>query len=89
MTIQLKPEQERLIDQAIQAGLIRTADDVIDIGMESLQKRLEAQHGSARQPNTEQWLEELNSWVNSHPKTTPLLGDEAISRESIYGTRGR
>jgi hypothetical protein len=29
----------------------------------------------------------LREWAQSHP-ITPLLSDEAISRESIYGTRG-
>jgi hypothetical protein len=33
MTINLKPEQEQLIGQAIQAGLIRVPDDVLDVGL--------------------------------------------------------
>ena len=31
MTLQLKPEQEQVIGRAIQAGLIRAADDVLDV----------------------------------------------------------
>lgn len=27
-------------------------------------------------------------WANSHPLNTPILSDDAISRESIYGDRG-
>lgn len=30
----------------------------------------------------------LRDWAASHSLDTPLLSDEAISRESIYGERG-
>ena len=30
----------------------------------------------------------FRQWAESHSKDTPLLSDEAISRESIYGDRG-
>jgi len=42
MTIRLKREQEQAIGQAIEAGLIRTADEVVDMGVETIQRRLEA-----------------------------------------------
>lgn len=89
MTIRLKPEQEQVIGRAIQAGLIKTADDVVDVGLETIQRRLEAQDSSPGSMSAEQWLQEFHSWVHSHPTTTPLLSDEAISRESIYGARGQ
>jgi len=41
MTLQLKPEQEQVIGRAIQAGLIRAADDVLDVGIETIRQRLE------------------------------------------------
>lgn len=30
----------------------------------------------------------LHDWVESHDPITPILSDEAMSRESIYGERG-
>jgi hypothetical protein len=30
----------------------------------------------------------FSEWAESHPRNTPILSDEAISRESIYGERG-
>jgi hypothetical protein len=42
MTIELKPEDTRVIDQAIQAGLIHRPDDVVEVGVETLRSRLEA-----------------------------------------------
>ena len=46
MTIQFRPEQEHVIDQAIQAGLIGRADEVVDVGLETLRSRLEARGAS-------------------------------------------
>jgi proteasome lid subunit RPN8/RPN11 len=89
MTIQLTPEQEQVIDRAIQAGVIRTADDVIGVGVETIQRRLEERRAPVNSTSAEHWLQEFHAWVHSHPTTTPLLSDEAINRESIYGTRGQ
>ena len=88
MTIQLKPEHEHVIAQAMRAGLIRDADDVLDAGVEAIRQRLQLRAGSGSELNTEQWLREFRAWVHSHSTTTRLLSDEAISRDSIYGTRG-
>ena len=88
MTIQLNPEEERLIGQAIQAGLIGKADDVVAVGVETIRQQLQSRVGLGSELNTEQWLREFKAWVHGHATTTPLLPDEAISRDSIYGTRG-
>ena len=88
MTIHLKPEQEQVIGQAIQAGLIESPDDVVEVGVETIRRRLEARSSLRTSMNAEQWVQEFRAWVHSHPATTPLLSDEAVSRESIYGTRG-
>ncbi|HEY3936271.1 MAG TPA: hypothetical protein VGL97_02495 [Bryobacteraceae bacterium] len=88
MTIQLKPEQELLVGQAIQAGLIRVADDVLDVGVETIRQRLEERKALRKPMEVEEWSREFHAWVHSHSTGTPLLSDEAISRDSIYGTRG-
>jgi hypothetical protein len=88
MTIQLKPEQEQLIAEAIQAGVIQTPRDVVDVGVEAIRRRLEARTAPGASMSAEQWVHEFRNWVHSHPASTPLLSDEAISRGSIYGTRG-
>ena len=88
MTITLTPEHEQIIGQAIQAGLINRADDVVEVGLEALKSRLESCVTSGAPMTAEQWKLELHKWIHSHPVTAPLLSDEAISRESIYGERG-
>jgi hypothetical protein len=40
MTLTPRPEQEQLIAQAIQAGLIRNAEDALDIAVDTLRERL-------------------------------------------------
>ena len=88
MTIQFQPEQERVIDEAIQAGLIAHADEVVEVGLETLRSRLESRSASIRPASAEERMGKFRAWAHSHPTTTPLLSDEAISRESIYGERG-
>jgi Arc/MetJ-type ribon-helix-helix transcriptional regulator len=87
MTIHLSAEQEQVIEQAIQAGLIRDADDVVDVGLEMIRQRLE-RLASTTALDADQWSQQLHAWVHGHSASTPLLSDEAISRDSIYGTRG-
>ena len=49
----------------------------------------------ARQPSPapielppDEWTRKFRAWAHSHPTDTPLLSDEAMSRESIYRERG-
>jgi hypothetical protein len=88
MTIQLNPEAEQLVGQAIQAGLIGNADDVLAIGVEAIRQRLQSRAGPGSELQTEQWLREFTAWVHSHSTSTVPLSGEAISRDSIYGARG-
>jgi hypothetical protein len=41
MTVEIKPEDAQVIEQAIQAGLIEHAGEVVDVGLETLRSRLE------------------------------------------------
>ena len=88
MTIELKPEQEKIVAQAIQAGLIETPDEAADAGVETIRKRLES--GAVERPalSDEEWMRKFRAWAYSHPTDTPLLSDEAMGRESIYRDRG-
>jgi len=87
MTIQLNPDQERIVEQAIRAGLIRAHDDVVEVGIASIRQTLKARDSAASPSDPEEWYRELTSWSESHA-ATPLLPDEAIDRDSIYGARG-
>ena len=87
MTIHLNPEQERIIGLAIQAGLIRDVDDIINTGLDVLRSRLQERPASTTKTDASPWEQQLHQWVHSHTSSSPLLSDEAISRDSIYQTR--
>jgi hypothetical protein len=80
-----KPEQAQLIAEAIQAGLIKSPEEALEIAVDTLRERLKA---STRPIDAEEWMRRFRGWAHSHPIDTPLLSDEAISRESICGDRG-
>ena len=88
MAIHLSPEQEQVVGQAIHAGLIRIPDDVVGVGIETIRQRLGARKSSNTTLSAEEWSRELHAWIRGHSTTTPVLSDESMSRDSIYGTRG-
>jgi Arc/MetJ-type ribon-helix-helix transcriptional regulator len=45
------------------------------------------EHGQARLLDAEEWSRELTAWSESHTTATPLIPDEALDRDSIYGAR--
>jgi hypothetical protein len=88
MTIHLNSEQEGVVGRAIRAGLIRTHEDAVEMGIASIRQRLNATGSASALQTTEDWFRELSAWSESHSTATPLLPNEAIDRESIYGARG-
>ncbi len=42
MTVHLKPDQAQIVGEAIRAGLIETPDDVVDVGVETIRRQLNA-----------------------------------------------
>jgi hypothetical protein len=88
MVIALSSEQAQVMDKAIQAGLVGDAEDAAEAGVRIVRLRLEAASRPQKTLSKEECSKAFHAWIDSHPKDTPLLSDEAISRESIYGDRG-
>jgi len=92
VAIQLSPEQERVVDQAIHAGLIRIPEDVVGVGIEAIRRRLEERESSISLRNNGEsiadWGRHLHAWIHSHSTDAAPLPDEALGRESIYQDRG-
>jgi hypothetical protein len=86
MPIDLNPEQERIVDDAIRAGLIREPHDVIEAGIGVLRERLQSRPHDMT--GVDEWTRELHAWIYSHSSAAPVLTDQAVERDSIYGTRG-
>ena len=85
MTITLKPEQERVLTEAIEAGLIQSPEDALDIALQELRAKLTMGQESE---TPEEWIARFHAWVDSHSWQTVVLSDEAMSREFIYRERG-
>ncbi len=88
MTIELNAEQQRVVDEALDAGVIHSADEVVEMGIDAVRERLEKRPAPRRTESAEQWLGRFEAWTTSHRTDTPLLSDEGISRDAIYGNRG-
>jgi hypothetical protein len=88
MTIQLKPEQQQVVGEAIQAGLIAHADDIVDVGIDAIRHRLKLRRNEADTAvlSSEEWEREFDTWIKSFPDAAPLP-DEALGRESPYPNR--
>jgi hypothetical protein len=65
---------ERMLDQDLEKPAVTTPEQLQSIA-----------HLQLTDP--EEWIRELRAWAESHDRNTPLLSDEAISRDSIYPDR--
>ncbi len=76
MTIDLKPEQQQVIDQAVQSGAFKNAGEVLDLAIEIIREQLDL----------EQWMVEERSAIAAHvergfaqaERGELIDGDEAI-----------
>jgi Arc/MetJ-type ribon-helix-helix transcriptional regulator len=88
MSIQLNPEQERIVDRAMRAGLIRSLDDVVEVGIAAIRSRLNSRDAASSAEEADEWLREFTTWIEGHSTSTPPLPEEALNRDSIYGSCG-
>jgi hypothetical protein len=86
----LPPEKEARLIAAAQAKGLST-DALVREALDRILADAPAPAGTPRslqdELTPEEWVQQLDAWVDSHDRTTPLLSDEAISRESIYPDR--
>ena len=62
MNVTLRPEQERVVGEAISAGLIGTPDEVVDVGVETIRRRLESRSIHSRQHEIDAATERLRNF---------------------------
>jgi hypothetical protein len=74
MTIILKPDQERAIQEAIQAGLIRSVDEFIDTAIEALP------HGEAGIPSRADAVKRMQEFGDKYQLS---LG-EPVTRKLLH-----
>ncbi len=84
LTIQLSDEKaEALRTQAEAQGL------TVERWLEQIAEQYLQPDSIAhlQKTNPKEWARQFDAWVNSHDPNTPVLSDEAMSRESIYPDR--
>lgn len=84
LTIELSPEREaalqaqaRALGLSIEEWLLYVAEQ--HVPSESI--------AHLQKTNPEEWARQFRAWADSHDPNTPVLSDEAMSRESIYPDR--
>jgi hypothetical protein len=83
LTIDLTPEQSARLQQAAKARGIDVPAVVRDL-IEHLPETMSPQAVSSGKKKARSF----RAWAESNRRDTPLLSEEDISREAIYGERG-
>ena len=81
VTIKLAPEKEAALKAQAQAQGLSIEEWLVRLAEQHLQP---APIAHLQKTNPREWARQFHLWAESHDRTTPLLSDEAISRESIY-----
>ncbi len=86
MTIQLSPEQERVIHQAIETGKYRSVDEVLDSAWESLQQQEGISPALMRSQLAGKRIRELRKGVTLGGLSIKELIDEGANRWTLSST---
>jgi hypothetical protein len=86
LTIELSDEK---------AAALRVQAEARGLTVERWVEQIAEQHAEAQpasiahlqKTKPKEWARRFHEWAESRDRTTPLLSDEAISRESIYPDR--
>ncbi len=81
LTIQLSSEK---------AAALKAQAEAHGLSVERWLEQIAEQHlttvtiAHLQKTNPSEWAKQFDAWVNSHDPNTPVLPDEAMSRDSIY-----
>jgi hypothetical protein len=81
VTIHLPPEKEAAFQAQAQARGLSLEQWMLEVADQSVHP-VSVAH--LQRTNPKEWARYFDAWVNSHDPNTPVLSDEAMSRESIY-----
>ncbi len=84
LTLKLSPEREAALKAQAQARGLSVEEWLLEI-TEYLAPPASIVH--LQKSNPQEWMRQFRAWAESRDRTTPLLSDEAVSRESIYPDR--
>jgi len=81
ITIHLPPEKETAFKAQAQARGLSLEQWILEVADQSVQP---VSIAHLQKTNPQEWARHFDDWVDSHDPNTPVLSDEAMSRESIY-----
>jgi Arc/MetJ-type ribon-helix-helix transcriptional regulator len=90
MTINLPPDLEQVVSQAVASGSFASPDEVLREALSLLRRHIEdaspsnGEQGPKPLANKE-WKGRLRDWIARHPARDHFVD---VSRESIYSGRG-
>jgi hypothetical protein len=84
VTLELSPERKAALTTQAHARGISLEQWLLEL-TEQLAPPTSIAH--LKKTNPQEWARQFHAWAESHDRTTPLLSDEAISRDSIYPDR--
>ena len=87
VTIELNSDQQARLDAAARRNGIEPAEYATKLVTAQL-PRVPHTNAISNPTTPQERAKAFRAWAESHSRETPLLSDEDISRESIYGERG-
>jgi hypothetical protein len=84
VTIQIPEERAALYQKQAQARGLTVERWLLELADQNAPARSIAH---LQKTNPKEWAREFRAWADSHNPNTPVLSDEAMSRESIYPDR--
>jgi hypothetical protein len=81
VTLNLPPEKEAAFTALALARGLSLEQWMLDIADQYVQP---ASIAHLQKTDPEEWARRFRAWADSHGPNTPILSDEAVSRESIY-----
>jgi hypothetical protein len=85
LTIYLPPEKEAVFKAEAQLRGLSVEQWLVEVADQHVQPAGSIAH--LQQANPQEWARRFDEWVNSHDPNTPVLSDEAMSRDSMYPDR--
>ena len=79
--IELSPEKEAALKAQVRARGLTIEQWLLDLAE---QHTPPASIAHLQRTNPKEWSRQFRAWADSHDPNTPVLSDEAMSRESIY-----
>ena len=81
LIIELSPEREAALQAQAQLYGLSVGDWLIQLAEQHTPSTSIAH---LQRTDPQEWARQFRAWANSHDPNTPVLSDEAMSRDSIY-----